>query len=83
MIVHESGPFTGGWDRTFDPPDPETADHDRPLLAGVSDTCTWWIAAIHAPGHRDSPTRGRSGRILAIGSGTGAVVPDDRKAIDG
>ena len=56
--------------------------YDHPLFAAIYDRCMWGFEETILPKHREHLSQNLSGRVLDIGSGTGAMFPYYRKAID-
>lgn len=55
---------------------------DHPLCAAIYDRCMWGFEATILPKHREHLAQDLSGRVLDVGSGTGAMFPYYRAAIE-
>jgi ubiquinone/menaquinone biosynthesis C-methylase UbiE len=62
--------------------DEDTSNHDHPVFATVYDTCMFGFEATVLPSYRKHLSRGLSGRVLDLGSGTGAMFSYYRDAIE-
>lgn len=67
---------------TIDRTDAKLPTHDHPLFSAVYNTCMWGFEATILPKHRTALSRDLSGRVLDVGSGTGAMFPYYLEAID-
>lgn len=59
----------------------DEGEHDHPLFAAVYDHCMWGFETTILPKHREHLAQDLSGRVLDLGSGTGAMLPYYKAAI--